>query len=156
MMTLRIDDSGPPITEARLQLFESEVGYGLPKGYRSFLLRHNGGRPVPNIMPTPRFPGSAESTVQVFYGLDTELECEELMWSYRLWIEDCPKNLLPIACDDGDNQFCVSLAGSDLGNVYYWDYYREVHAVSTRYPWTYLIANSFEEFLESIREAPPD
>ena len=45
-----IEDSRPAgaTSEAQIKAFEKHIGHGLPKGYREFLLEHNGGRPSPD------------------------------------------------------------------------------------------------------------
>ena len=41
------EDSGPPIEEREIAELEHTLGVTLPPDYRTFLLRTNGGRPVP-------------------------------------------------------------------------------------------------------------
>ena len=48
---------------------------------------------------------------------------------------------------------CLSLVGSDKGAVYYWDYYGEHKPPS--YDNVYLIAGSFEGFLDSLHSYDP-
>ncbi len=80
------------------------------------------------------------------------MDCYDLVSSYETWINDSPVNLLPIACDSGGSEFCLSIYGDDAGKVYYWDWYREPHPVQTHYPWIYLVADSLEQFLDGFRE----
>jgi cell wall assembly regulator SMI1 len=47
---MRFTESGPPLTEERLQGAERRLGVTLPDEYRAFLLRHNGGRPHPSTL----------------------------------------------------------------------------------------------------------
>ena len=155
-MKPRIVDSDSAIGEAQILKLERALGFALPEEYRVFLIQNNGGRAHPDAVPTPSFPGSAASSLKVFYGIGTAIQSEDLLRRYGVWIEDCPRHLLPIACDDGGSQYCLSLSGSDRGCVYYWDYYREAHSVKTKYPFTYLLAKSFEEFLESFRDILPE
>ena len=64
-----------------------------------------------------------------------------------------PDNFFPIACEDGGSLICLSLAGSDKGAVYYWNYYGETHPPS--YDNVYQIAGTFQGFLESIHFFDP-
>lgn len=150
MRTPNIAAPGPELTEVQVREFELELGYALPETYREFLLAWNGGSPTPAHMRTPSFPGSSATHVRVLYGLGRVSSAEDLRWCRRLWIQDCPKTLLSIGDDDGGSEFCLSLQGPDIGQVYYWDYYREIHPVETRYPWTYWVASSFDEFLNKL------
>jgi hypothetical protein len=94
--------------------------------------------------------------VQAFFGVNASIQSEDLAWNYGIWVRDSPPNLLPIAGDSGGSVFCLSVYGDDVGKVYYWDYYREPHPVRTRYPWIYPVADSLEDFLNSLREPLPE
>jgi hypothetical protein len=45
---MKIEDSLPPLQEAKLVEMERLIGSPLPADYRSFLLAHNGGKPFPS------------------------------------------------------------------------------------------------------------
>ena len=42
---IRMEDRGPPVTEADVAYFETRIGMSLPQDYRAFLVEVNGGRP---------------------------------------------------------------------------------------------------------------
>jgi hypothetical protein len=59
--------------------------------------------------------------------------------------------LLPIGSDAGDNQICLGIKGDVRGKVYFWDHQGETipgGPMATNN--TFLIANSFEEFVMSL------
>ncbi|MBP7934599.1 MAG: SMI1/KNR4 family protein [Phycisphaerae bacterium] len=142
----------PPVTAEILARAEQHLGFRLPEDYVGFLRENNGGRPTPNTVPTPSFPGSAATDLKLFYAIGAKMECYDLVWNYEIWRRDSPANLLPIACDSGGSAFCLSVTGEDSGRIYYWDWHREPHRVRTRYLWVYTVADSLEEFLGSFRE----
>jgi hypothetical protein len=131
-----------------LKRIEEKMGRPLPEAYRAFLLENNGGQPYPNGIDIPGW--NLKSTdVNVFYGLDDEFECNDLLW-YPDWLEGCLENhLLPIAGDSGANSFFLVLDDEDYGQVYYFDA-REIP------PRPYFVAKDFNEFLSKIREPTPD
>ncbi len=129
---------------------ERALGFKLPVEYAAFLRTSNGGYPTPSDVATPSFPGSSDTTIGAFYSIDAAADYNDLMSRYRLWITDCPPQLLPVAYDDGGSEFCISLDGHDIGSIFYWDYYREEHNVDTNYPNIYPIAAGFDEFLASV------
>jgi hypothetical protein len=43
----RTVEAGPPIAELDIRRFERDAKLILPPDYQAFLLKHNGGRPVP-------------------------------------------------------------------------------------------------------------
>ena len=64
-----------------------------------------------------------------------------------------PEELVPIAHDPGGNQICIAVAGPKTGAVYFWDHEEEADDDETPgYDNVYLIANSFNEFLNSLTE----
>lgn len=155
-MRPQITKAGTPLSPAMLARAEARLGFKLPGNYIAFLRVSNGGRPIPDIVPTSSFPGSAATDLRQFYSIDATLDCYDLVKGYEVWLRDSPANLLPIACDSGGSVFCLSVRSDDIGKVYYWDWHREQHPVRTRYPWIYPIADSLEEFLDSFRELLPE
>jgi hypothetical protein len=94
------------------------------------------------------------------------VESESLAWFYSisndynlglsknimLFIHRIPKELIPIGCDGCGNQICLGVAGERYNKVYFWDHEEEMDGEETE-PWydnIYLIANSFEEFINKL------
>lgn len=141
--------------------FERSFGLAIPASYRSFLLKYNGGRPSPDSIRADLAPQSPWLTVDYFYGYEATLDCYDLRWNYELWVSDCPRKLLPIACDSGGSSFCISVSGDDVDRVYYRDWHRGAHpwygnefSAKPRYPWTYLVALTFDELLARLEHCP--
>lgn len=145
-------ECGPPIGEADVVAIEQELGFSLPKDYRAFLLAHNGGRPEPDGFPIEGLDNNPFGMIQVFMGINDEIESCNLNWKYHIFNDRLPDNLLAIACDGGGDLICLSLYGDDAGAVVFWDAHQETDGPS--YENVYRIADSFPEFLDSIQPLP--
>ena len=106
----------------------------LPKEYRSFLLKNNGGRSEPNIFITE--DETFESDVQFFHGIIDGVY--GLIHNLDLIKERRIENKISIGNDSFGNFILL-----DLGNeiVYFLD-----HETNEQYK----IANSFEDFLKGL------
>ncbi len=123
---------------------ERALGTKLPAAYRQFLLEHNGGQPVPDLVDVEGLPG-APTDIQVFFGIDRSVESSNLAWNLRTFAGRAPQGTLPIACDSGGGLFCLSLAHADFGAVSYADV-RQGQMVS------YQVASDFAAFLGQLRD----
>ncbi len=47
-MKIKVSSSGPKLTPRDLDEFEREIGFALPRDYRDFLVKSNGGEPNPS------------------------------------------------------------------------------------------------------------
>ena len=147
-MPFEMLDTGPPLTDARIDRLERELGIKLPEGYRSFLRRYNGGHPDPAFFPIRGLESNPSRAIHYFFGIDDPLESNCLDWNYRILKGRIPRELLAIAGDDTGNLICLSLKGPNEGTVYFWDHDDE-HSPPT-YGNLYLIAETFSKFLDGI------
>lgn len=147
-MPFEMLDVGPPLTDLRIGALERELGVALPHGYRSFLLRHNGGRPKPDFFPIRDFDRSSFGSVHYFFGVDGTVRSNNVDWNYRTYYRRIPIELLPIAGDGSGNLICLSIIGSNEDAVYYWDHDDERSPPT--YDNIYVIAETFDKFLGSI------
>lgn len=138
---------GRPLTEADVAEFERELGALLPSDYRSFLLEHNGGLPVPDAFPIQGFAEETEGELQVLFGVHRSPEASDLRWNLRQSEDLLQHGLLPIGCNSGGDLICLSLFGDDVGAVHFWDS-RDPRGADA----TYRLAGSFTEFVASIRK----
>jgi SMI1-KNR4 cell-wall len=139
---IRIEEPGPSLSEIDVAGLERRVNARLPRTYRLFLVRNNGGVPIPETVDVPGAPGSP-TDVQVFFGIGRGVESSDLDWNAQTFLDRIPKGILPIACDSGGNLFCVGLSDSTAGQIFYCDLERAAHL--------YLVAPDFDAFLEKIR-----
>jgi hypothetical protein len=68
-----------------------------------------------------------------------------------------PQNLLPIATTPSGDIICISLHGSDQGNVYIWKHEWEAdEGEEPSYDNVYFISSNFDEFLNSLYDEDDD
>jgi len=149
-MLRRMDEEGRPLTDKDIEWAESQLGFRLPRDYRDFLLSHNGGRPEPELFPIHGLAKNPVGALQVFFGIDSEIESSDLLWNVEVMAGRLPANCLPIACDNSGDLICLSLYGPDAGSVLFWDYYGEQPGPIRGYENVYKIAESFGEFLNAL------
>ncbi|MBR1282608.1 SMI1/KNR4 family protein [Bradyrhizobium sp. AUGA SZCCT0177] len=142
---ITIDNPGPQIDTSRIAEVEAAIGGKLPASYKDFLLKNNGGRPVPDTIDIDRLPGSP-TDIQIFFGIGRGVETSNLSWNIKFARERLPDHrLLPIACDSGGNIFCLGIPGQFSGGIVYCD----LTGAEPVKP--YEVAPTFEAFLEKIR-----
>jgi hypothetical protein len=160
----RIADPQPagPTNAEQIAVFEKHIGYELPTAYREFLLRHNGGHPVPDAFILRSDRGEEEDVVMCFFPLrevalghvDVE-DLEELRtWPLHCAWDDLQSDLenlyeteldpplLPVGTDGSSNYISLILTGEETGAVVFLD-----HETAEQWP----LAPSFTAFLESLR-----
>jgi len=147
-------DSLGEIHPQQIDALEKTLGYSLPASYRNFLLRYNGGEPADTVFFIDDEEG--EDVIGGFYGICHE-DVDNLASIYAICSGRMPKHVLPIAFDPFGNQICLSLAGDDTGNVYFWDHEREyLDGRAPDYHNLILLADSFDAFLASLRPDDDD
>jgi cell wall assembly regulator SMI1 len=151
MASISVYDAKPPVGAAEIDVFEARVGVSLPRPYREWLLKHNGGQPSPsgfryNGEVGPYTDGNVAWFYAIYDGGISNLEIEFLV--YKVDANRLPQNLIPIATDPFGNQIVLSVAGADVGKVYFWDH--EEEPIPPSYANCHLIADSFDEFIEGL------
>ncbi|MBK9259793.1 MAG: SMI1/KNR4 family protein [Polyangiaceae bacterium] len=131
--------------------FEARRGVLLPAEYKAFLLKSNGGMPIPDVFEVPGWHGQA-SELLTFYGIheDPDYSLDSNCKSYD---ERVPADLIPIATDSGGNNICIGWKGEREGKIYFWDHEDELDENGLfvqDYRNVYLVANSLQEFLDSL------
>lgn len=151
-MLEHVKDCGRKLTEANISELEKRLGVNLLSEYKSFLLKYNGGIPIPRAFPIEGLKNNPHGVVQEFLGIDCELESSNLDWNHEVMRGRLPSNLFAIACDDGGDLICISLYGNDAGSVVFWDRHQETNKPT--YLNVYPIAKSFTEFIEGLQPLP--
>lgn len=141
-------DIGPRLTREQVSALEHAIGIPLPKDYWDFLLRFNGGRPIPNSFPIRGFDLDNFGDIQRFFGITEDRVAPDIRWFIKTFRGRIPHGLLPIAGDGSGNIICLSLSGSNMGAVYFW--YHDAEQSPPTYSNVYPIADSFTDFLNSI------
>ena len=143
------------ISEQELGAFEREHGIKLPHQYRQFLLDYNGGRPEHRDF---NFKDSTNgSQLLGFFGVGSRMDLSKELRTYKGRL---PAGWFPVASDAGGNLICICLSGTNIGKVFFWDHEMESDETQGLTPETagntVLIADSFDEFLNSFYTAEED
>lgn len=139
-----------PTTSAAVAEFERSRGVQLPPAYKQFLMAANGGMPDRSVFPIDGMPLNPSGAIHFFFGLNTGEENYDLAQIYDFFHGDLPAEIIPIACDEGSYYVCLDLrGGSDV--VRFWDMSHHWGTGEWREEDLYHVANSFQEFLASLR-----
>jgi hypothetical protein len=168
----------PPMTEEELAAIESSLGERLPEDFRDFVRSYGDAmfgaetwfRPVQSLsispspfkdMPSRVLEGGAFS---YFYG--SSAGKQSLAESIALYRGRMPDTIIPIGDEGGGNQICLGIKGSERGKVYYWDhentwserryreYFRRPMPPEVKFQNLYLVAESFEDFIQRLEVYP--
>lgn len=143
-------EAGKSASESDVLALEKSLNIKLPEKYRNFLLKYNGGRPVPDSF---NFKGKARgSNVDWFLGTD-QAESNNLIDYLRIYKNRIPQNFFPIASDSGDNLIGIAVSGADRGKIYFWDYEQENDSdEAPDYSNLILISDDFDDFINNLHE----
>ena len=151
---IEIENYNFPLGDDSIKNLEKQRGIILPKDYKEFLSKYNGG--TPKYMNTFRLMDSnndSDSNIDNFLGIDHPCETLSMRYIFEFFGTRVPKPLLPIARDPFGNLICICTQGDNYGKVYFWDH--EDEGMDNNEPWwknIYLIANSFIEFMNGLFE----
>lgn len=138
-----LDSSVKPIelNEIKFTQFEAEVAGWLPSDYSDFLRLFNGVGILPNRVFVSDEVGS--SSVHHMYGFGlVEYPYKSLERVLESFNGRLPKPLIPIADDEGGNQFCLAVSGGDQGKILYWDH--ETESLQA------IVSDNFTGFINSL------
>ena len=137
-----------------IKILEANLKITLPSNYKNFLLKYNGGKPNPDCFPIEGLKNNPYGGVRLFFGIDRDIQSNNIDWNYDVMRGRLPTGLLPIASNGSGDILCLALSDVDEGKLYFWDYYGEQNPPT--FDNLYFIANSFGEFLDSLFEYPGD
>lgn len=141
-------ESARPIDRNRLNAVENEIGVEFPESYRSFLLAHNGGRPIPAYFTVVENGEPVWMRIHFFFGVDDDMEGCDLLWNFRTFRDRLPRSVISIASDEVGNLFCLDLRRQGRGGVLFWDH--ELEAAGYEVALKTVVANTFEEWLDKL------
>ena len=113
------EEAGPAISELDLRRFERDANVQLPSEYRAFLLKHNGGRPVPADFMLTLEDERVHWRVHFFFGLNDPEESCCLQWNWKVTSATRPAGTVPIANDEAGNMFYLRWDEPDRGSVHF-------------------------------------
>jgi hypothetical protein len=138
-MTARRRPYGP-IDPAALVQFEHELPSAIPSDLRQFLLESNGAD-VSCSAQFEQVPGG--TALGEIFGLHAGPEYFRLDHMARQFADSLPESILVFAADAYGNYFGISLAGKDLGAVYFVDH----ETLPATRDSLIRVADSFTEFM---------
>ncbi len=116
---MEIIESYTPLNDKDIERIEKRLKVKLPNEYREFLLKSNGGKPVPD---TVKHDGEYFDYVSYFYGARFNTYADDLFRNVEEYSEYILPHYLPIADSPGGDVYCLSLKPEDYGSIYYWDH----------------------------------
>jgi SMI1 / KNR4 family (SUKH-1) len=135
-------DPGPPVARKQTAELEHEIGRSLPPSLRDFLLRYNGGRPIPKTFDVPGHEEHAFD-VQIFYGASRAVESSNIGWASRTLRQVLGADRIAFGCTDTNDQLILDLRD---GSVWFWDFQEPDPSRQL-----YYVAASHGDFLAALR-----
>lgn len=131
--------------------FEKEIGLHFTVEYTNFIEKYNGGIPESNIVRLRQNSDDSSISITSFLGVGLE-SYDNIIEQYNLLKGRIPKGCVPIANTEGGNVICINLNSQMYGYIFLWNHEEEVlyDYNEIKLSNLYLIANSFEEFLNTI------
>lgn len=114
-MPVDFEEAYPPASSIEISRLEIRAGRELPRDYRTFLERQNGGWLQDND----------QALEKIFSLSDTVPDYVNIWHKLEVFSERVPSWLLPVGQDVYGNLFAISLRDSDLGSVWFWDHEEE-------------------------------
>lgn len=153
---ITFSDTENKVSDVQIAELESLVGLDFPQEYKQHLLKNNGGRCTPDTFEFIENEITTQSNVDWFLAIYDGIHdnLKDYIETYKIEEKRLPSNVLPIAHDPGGNLICISCNGDDKGFVYFWNHEGEIEKPlfnDRDYSNLYLIAKSFNEFLESLK-----
>jgi hypothetical protein len=117
---IEVEEAELPANLAEIEKFEELIGAKLPKDYKQFLLKHNGGHPVTNGFKLIQSINERtnEAGIEWFYALYDGYVCN-IITEFKRCREELPGTLLPIGYSSG-GVTCLGIKGKEYNKVYYW------------------------------------
>jgi SMI1/KNR4 family protein SUKH-1 len=152
-MALNLTKSGQRLSEADLRAIEERYGFRFPSEYKDFLLTFNGGKPDRWMF---RLKGKRVYGECVHYFLsmsdDPNISFHVYFRRYKVDAKRLPDEVIPVAFDPGGNLICLAVKGTNEGKVFFWDHEAETSGRGERGENLRLIADSFREFTDGLKE----
>ena len=154
--SVEFSNIGPPVSEEDVALFEALLGDRLPERYRIFLLSINGGKPTPAAFPIYDNPDTKHGLLNYLFSLNSD-DSNDLADKSEIYFGLISAELLPIGSDPDGNIICLAIGGDTQGAVYFWVHkHAAAEGETPNYQNIYLVANDFNELLETLDELEED
>ncbi|NJO18450.1 MAG: SMI1/KNR4 family protein [Thioploca sp.] len=149
---MRIIESEKKLALHEIKEVEETLNIQLPEEYKRFLLLYNGGHPQPGKFKYICEDHQNKSLVAWFLAI-YEGKAENFLTFFKTYQGRIPQDTIAIARDPGGNLILLGINGKNRGKVFFWlqDFEVEEDEIP-EYSNVCLIANSFDEFLNSLFE----
>ena len=149
-MVTHLVECAIPATSGQVAAFEREFGLSLPDGYKRFLMTTNGGRPVPDALRVPEWPGEG-TCIHYFFGLHQDEHNNLASWTTEL-TDRLRKGCIPVGVDMGGNFLVLATRGGRRGSIYYWDASPDFD-LSAQGRTLFLVAESIDELVANLTDS---
>lgn len=170
-----------PMPELEILSIENYLGCDLPEAYRTFLALFGATTLVGtspdnpfveffSLTPLPvHISSNGNGLFDAFYGRPVdEQDAYGLSVRMRFYVGRMPNSIIPIGDDGGAGQICLAIKGREVGRIFYWDQkneplseedyledFGEPRPASAIFQNIYLVAMSFEDFLQHLEPGKP-
>ena len=131
----------------QIEKFEIKNNVKLTELYKSFLLKWNGGKAIPNLFMISDEQGP--SVLNVFYGIGDMYD--NLTDFIDIMDERLPLGFIPIGDDPSGNIICLGTKDPYYDKIYFWDHEQEPEDPDDMSN-MYFLANDIDEFLDNLYE----
>ena len=146
-----MSETGPSISDADIAQLERLIRAPLPKSYRQFLAKYNGGKPTPDCFPILNYTAISFGGINYFFRLRSKIKSSNIDWNYEIFRNRVPDGYLPIAGDGSGNILFMALSScrtSNEGVIVFWDHESEHSPPTSRN--MYSVALSFDDLLSQL------
>ena len=107
------------VDRRRMGAFEASYDNGLPDSFREWLEQVNGGKPRKTCVSVP---GYGMVRIHHVYGIHGGFDYLQLDNANKVLAGNLNPDLVAFACDEGGNQFAISMRKHEFGAVVFWDH----------------------------------
>lgn len=152
-MNIEMSNIGKKLTEKQLEKFEQKLMIKIPKDFKAFFLKYNGGFPYPDSFYCKNDIGQGiniidnEESIDDF-GVLKFLSLEEIEFEIKLsYFKN--KDFLPIARDTSNASYvCIFVKGNRYGEIIFWALGGQV--TENEDSNLYYLTDNFEEFISQL------
>ena len=141
----KIFGSHDNLSIGQIEKFEIENNVQLTEQYKSFLLKWNGGKVIPNLFMISDEQGP--SVLNVLYGIGDMYD--NLTDFIDIMEERLPLGFIPIGDDPSGNVICLGTKDPYYEKIYFWDHEQESDDPDEMNN-MYFLANTIDEFLDNL------
>ncbi len=150
--TIHQINGAPTLTEDMIREVEEKYQCRLPDDYRRFLLKNNGGFPVPDCVTFEEAGRMTSSDVSCFHSIGDKRPWASIEWNLESLAERLPKDIIPIAHDSCGNLWLLNVDPDHGGSVIFWDHGSFDTFDETDFDSWPIVAESFHEFFHNLHE----